>query len=341
MNNNKENNINKIDIVILWVDDQDKKWLEKKKKWQKEYGITDNQDERYRNWDNLQFLFRSVEKYASWVNQIYLVTDDQVPSWMRLDNNNITIIDHTEIMDNKYLPTFNSSAIELNLHKIPGLSENFIYFNDDMFILDYVQPEDFFENGKPKEMAALNLIMPSKIHRSRRVMFNNLTLINDTFNKKDTLKNKPFNWINYKHGFQQVIRTLLLLPWSEFSNFKQTHLPASHNKSTYEQIWEKYGNELEKYSSYRFRSLNNYNQWLIKDWQLASNNFVPQKLNFGKVYQLNNNNSVEKCAQHIKNSKTKLICVNDTELLEDFSYAKNKINAELRLKFPEKSKYEL
>lgn len=330
----------KIDIVILWVDDEDQEWLEKKETWQEKCGIINNQPERYRNWDNLHFMFRSIEKYASWVNHIYIVTDKQKPNWLNIQDNNITIVDHEEIMDAEDLPTFNSSAIELNIHKIPGLSENFVYFNDDMFLIDYVQPEDFFIDGVPKEMAALNLIMPSKINRSRYVMFNNVTLINDTFDKKETLRNKPFKWINYKNGLS-AIRTLLLLPWSEFSNFKQTHLPASHKKSTYTEIWTKYEKELKKSTSYKFRSLNNYNQWLIKDWQLAANNFLPQDLKFGKVYQLYTKDDVSKCVEHIEKSKTKVICVNDNEYLEDFPYAKSKVNKAFEVKYPVKSKYEL
>lgn len=331
----------KIDFVILWVDGTDEEWLQKKKEWQKKYNIVDNQPERYRDWDNLHYLFRSIEKNASWVNHIYLVTDNQVPNWLKLDNNNVSVIDHTEIMEEEDLPTFNSSAIEMNIYKIPGLSENFVYLNDDMFFLKATRPEDFFVNGVPREQAALNLIMPSKTHRSRRVMFNNVTLINDTFDKNKTLKEKPFNWINYKNGFSQLVRTLLLLPWSEFSNFKQTHLPTSQKMSTYKQIWSKYEKELKESSSYKFRSLNNYNQWLIKDWQLAANNFIPQNLNFGKVYQIYTKDTVHKCIKHIQKSKTKIICVNDNEYLEDFAYAKEKINAALEEKFPKKSKYEL
>ena len=55
-----------------------------------------------------------------------MVTDNQIPQWLNLTDKKIEVIDHTEIIDAKYLPVFNSSVIEMNIYKIPGLSENFI-----------------------------------------------------------------------------------------------------------------------------------------------------------------------------------------------------------------------
>src|SRR5699024_12219498 len=115
-------NSNKIDAVILWVDDTDEKWLKKKMKWQRYYGIEDNMPERYRTWDNLHYIFRGIEKFAPWINHIYLVTDGQKPKWLK-ENNNITVVDHQDIISKDHLPTFNSGVIELNIHKIKGLSE--------------------------------------------------------------------------------------------------------------------------------------------------------------------------------------------------------------------------
>lgn len=84
-----------------------------------------------------------------WVQTIYIVTDAQSPPWLSEQNHpKIKIIDHTEIIDKQYLPTFNSHVIEANLHKIPNLSEHFIYFNDDVFVARPLKAEHFFRaNG--------------------------------------------------------------------------------------------------------------------------------------------------------------------------------------------------
>ena len=69
------------------------------------------------------------------------------PSWLNVANEKIVVVKHEDFIPKEYLPTFNSHTIELNLHRIKGLSEYFIYFNDDTFILDKLQEKDFFKNG--------------------------------------------------------------------------------------------------------------------------------------------------------------------------------------------------
>lgn len=331
--------MDKIDIVILWVDDNDINWREKKKYWQREFGIIDDQDERYRNWDNLKYLFRGIEKYASWVNHVYLVTDNQKPEWLNIEYKKVTVVDHTEILNNEYLPTFNSSAIEINIHRIKGLSNKFIYLNDDIFFIDKLKPQDFFVRGLPRDRGALNLIMPIKDNRASQVVFNNTTLINNSFDKRQTLLSKPFKWFNPRNGLD-TIRTFLLFIWPYFSGFKQVHLTGNFLKSSFEEVWSEYSKELTNTSKSKFRKFSNYNIELIRGWQLASNQFIPQKLGFGKLFQLTDKDSIDKCAKHIRKKRTKVVCVNDTEYLVNFEYAKKIINKELAQLFPDKSKYE-
>ncbi len=326
-----------IDIVILWVDDSDPVWRAKKDKYGETYGIS-HQSERFRDWDNLRYLFRGIERFAPWINHIFLVTDNQKPTWL-LGHDKLTIVDHKDFMKKDFLPTFNSRALELNLHKIPNLAEQFIYFNDDMYIINNVVPEDFFVMGKPRHLAALNAIMPIKNNQMSQVIFNNTTLINDNFNKYQTLSKGFFKWFNLKHG-KEIIRTFMLFIFPFFSGFKQTHLVGNYKKKTYKTIWNKYENEMMKTSKSKFRDFSNFNQWLISDWQLASNNFVPQKRKFGKVFQLSTNESVIKCKMHIMNKKTKVICVNDTEMLKDFEFAKKHINEAFESVLPSKSSFE-
>jgi len=330
---------NKIDAVILWVDDTDEQWLKKKIKWQNHYGIEDNMPERYRNWDNLHYIFRGIEKFAPWINHIYLVTDWQKPSWLK-ENKNITVVDHQDIIPEKYLPTFNSGAIELNIHKIKGLSENFLFFNDDFFIIDHVKEEDFFQNGLPRDYAISNPIIPHKNKMTTYRVFNNLTIINEKFNQREAIKRNPTNWINFKYGILNIQSILLNIRWRGFSGFYEPHSIQSYLKSTFENVWSEYGEDLEVMMSSKFRAPNNYNQWLMRYWQLADNKFVPRSPKFSKVYALNDKRKIDKCATDIRKQKKRVVCVNDGEGLTDFEYAKETVNKALNSILNEKSRFE-
>lgn len=71
------------------------------------------------------YWFRGVEKFAPWVNKVYLVMDNQKPDWLNLESEKLVLVDHKEIINNDYLPVFSSNTIECNIHKIPNLSEHF------------------------------------------------------------------------------------------------------------------------------------------------------------------------------------------------------------------------
>ena len=99
---------------------------------------------RFADNDELRYSLRSLQQHAPWVRHVYLVTNGQVPSWLDLDSPRITLVTHEEIFPNKlHLPSFSSPAIESHLHRIPGLSEHFLYFNDDVFLGQPVSLEDF------------------------------------------------------------------------------------------------------------------------------------------------------------------------------------------------------
>ena len=133
---------------------------------------------RFINKEELRFSIRSVDKFCPWVRNIYIITDNQIPSWLKLDNNNLKIVDHKDIFKNSdCLPCYNSNAIEMRLHHIQGLSKNdFLSFNDDFFIGRNCKKDDFFyENGNPK------LFMGSPVSRLKlkiRLMFPSLKKIN-------------------------------------------------------------------------------------------------------------------------------------------------------------------
>ncbi|KAK7868002.1 hypothetical protein R5R35_010176 [Gryllus longicercus] len=99
---------------------------------------------RFEDKEELRYSLRSLETHAPWVRHIYLVTNGQIPYWLNLDNPRLTLLTHEEIFPNhSHLPTFSSPAIESHIHRIPGLSQQFLYLNDDVFFGQEVWPDDF------------------------------------------------------------------------------------------------------------------------------------------------------------------------------------------------------
>jgi hypothetical protein len=146
-----------VDVVYTWVDGSDSKWLEKKKRTLDEYADHHASEEvsgagRFRNNDELRYSVRSVMRFAPWIRKVFIVTDDQVPAWLDTSSRRVEVVDHKDIFDNKDdLPSFNSQAIEMRLHHIAGLSERFLYFNDDFFLGRPTSVSDFFhESGMGK-----------------------------------------------------------------------------------------------------------------------------------------------------------------------------------------------
>ena len=122
-----------IDFVIPWVDDTDELWLKKMAEFTGQDTKIGNCEARYRDWDTLKYWFRGVEKFAPWVRHIYFISDNQKPEWLNTEHPKLKWIKHSDYIERQYLPTFSSHTIEWNLHRIEGLSENFVYFNDDVF----------------------------------------------------------------------------------------------------------------------------------------------------------------------------------------------------------------
>lgn len=134
-----------IDFVYTWVDGSDPAWRTKRDAYRDGSGTTDAQiKSRFESHDELRYSLRSVEMFANWYNHLYLVTDSQIPSWLNSEHPRVTIVDHRDIFTIDELPVFNSHAIESRLHRIPNLSERFIYLNDDVFFGGIVYPENFY-----------------------------------------------------------------------------------------------------------------------------------------------------------------------------------------------------
>ncbi len=146
-----------IDAVYTWVDGNDTDWQQRKNLALREQSGVEINDiaanpSRYVSRDELRYSLRSLVAFMPWIRMIYLVTDDQIPPWLDVAHPMIKVVRHRDIFgDTGRLPTFNSHAIESRLHRIAGLSEHFVYVNDDMFFGRPLLPTKFFHaNGLAK-----------------------------------------------------------------------------------------------------------------------------------------------------------------------------------------------
>jgi hypothetical protein len=141
-----------IDAVYTWVDGTRPEYLDLVRR----YSTTprDLNPERFRDpCELLRHSLRSLALHAPWVRNVYLLTcRPQVPSWLRLDHPRLRIVHHDEVCPHPAsLPTFNSNIIETFLHRLPGISEHFLYLNDDYLLGAPLSPEHFYHrDGRMK-----------------------------------------------------------------------------------------------------------------------------------------------------------------------------------------------
>lgn len=157
-----------VDLVYTWVNGSDPAWQQRKARYLggglsiAAHSADSAIGARFENRDELRFSLRSVQSYANWVRHIWIVTDQQVPGWLRTDHPRLTVVDHRDIFsDPAALPSFNSHAIESQLHHIPGLANLYVYLNDDVMFGSPVRPENFFHgNGLVKFFASSAPVEP-------------------------------------------------------------------------------------------------------------------------------------------------------------------------------------
>jgi len=336
----------RIDFVLTWVDNNDPEWQREKAKYQGKV-LSDEDLMRYRDWDNLRYWFRSVEKFAPWVNKIFFVTCGQIPDWMDADNPKLKLINHVDYIPEKYLPTFSSRAIDLNFHRIPELSEHFVRFDDDMFLTAPVRPEDFFVKGLPRAVgiADINCVQGTYKDGSHipvdKLFFTTATdiaVINRNFNKKEVLSKNPEKWFSFKYG-GRGIKNFLLLPFRYFSSFELFHIPYPYLKSEFAKVWEMEGAVLDLACSHRFRNNTDVNHWLIYYWQLAEGKFVPQSPKIGRSFSISEY-AKNDIIDAITSGSYKMICINDNYNENDFDKMKEDINNAFEKVLGDKSSFE-
>lgn len=325
-----------IDFVIPWVDSSDPAWRAEKDRYAGTMASTeDARDIRFRDWDTLRYWFRGVERFAPWVGTIHFITWGHLPPWLNTEHPKLHIVNHKDYIPEEYLPTFSSHVIELNMHHIPGLSDRFVYFNDDVFILKPLQETDFFLGDKPCDLCVANAITP-RLGEFSPILLQTTSYINKHFNKRQDIRRNPGKWFSPKYG-RLLIRTLCLLPWTFHTGFYNHHLAVPYLKSTLETVWEKEPEILDATCSHRFRNDQDVNQYIFRYWRLAAGDFVPHGV-LGKYVNMSEDNAP--IFRAVRQQTAKLLCINDKDNAADFDVEKQKLIDAFETVFPEKSQFE-
>lgn len=262
-----------IDAVITWVDGNDENHRKKRNaalrndQYSNERDLKSGKENtRFVESGELLYCILSIRKFAPWIGKIYLVTDNQVPDFMDNDfqlRYDISIIDHTVIFrDFEWaLPTFNTRSIEMALWRIPGLSDDFIYFNDDFVLTSPVDKSDFFNNGK---IVLKGNLKPIRHYGPIRMGLNNLF----------SIAAKRFI------GVTRSMHLLLQIRSSElagFTNqyFRVPHVPYPVRKSTLENFFRQNPELFKKNVRYKFRSTEQFSAIFLADHlEIKDNNAV-------------------------------------------------------------------
>ena len=321
-----------IDAVYLWVDGADPEWqkrdLQAIKAWSTNNPSTISDESistaRYRDNGELRYSLRSLELYAPWINKVHIVVDKQKPTW--LDCSKVNLVDQRDILPSGVAcPVFNSNLIELCMHRIPGLSNHFLSFNDDFMLGAPTCPSDFFcSNGKPK------IWLAPKINKSSPLVQKNST----------------------RKIAENLTRKIILEKFGIYYPHKIKHYPRSYVCSAMQEMWSFFPAEVNRSLQARFRNEDNIITYLFYPYFLLASekgisrkvSGLPQVLDFfrGRICHVGaslGDKNYKTKMRRIKFLKPLTFCINDSENATeaDIIYLQNFLNT----LFPKKSKFEL
>jgi hypothetical protein len=322
-----------IDFVVPWVDGNDPAWIAQFNQYapQKRDLTIDISVERYRDGGLLRYWFRAIEKNAPWVRRVFFITNGQKPDWLNLDNEKLCWIKHEDYIPHEYLPVFSANPIEIYIHKIKGLADRFVYFNDDTYLLNPVEKSFFFRKNLPCDYAILCNHRPDFFSH---ILINDLIEINKYFDKRMVIKKYPLKFFHFKY----LLKAGYFLRIPYFPGFVLNHFPQPYLKTTFEAVWNKCDEILVNTSKNRFRNIADVNQYLFRYWQLVTGQFVPLNTIKRKKYINIKIPNMENIEKSIKSKYLKELCLNDQDCPDEFH---EKIAGFLKDKFPLKSAFEL
>ena len=293
-----------MDVVITYVDGNDPVWKQ-------DYEKTTNvpvMEKRFRDWGTLKYLLRGIETKMPFIRNVYLEVShpSQVPSWADVSQLNIVL--HKDIIPQEFLPTFNCNPIEMHLHRIPGLDEEYLEFNDDMFPVGECRPEDFFRNGRP--------VIGYYRHLFASGMYKKICRNSDRLAR----------------------RALGLKPSCFFT--RPQHICSPMLKSQCEELYAMVKEEIRKTSAARTRTEENLNQYLFIDYMNYKGMVINEKIS-NKHFSVAVA-SPESLRDFLHNPTRNMVCINDVHLSESrYEQLRGAILAAFDSTFPEKSRFEI
>ena len=245
----------KIDAVITWVDGNDPKHRRKRTEngasvWAT--SVDKAAETRFADVGEIFWCVASLNRYASWLNKIYIVTDEQNPGLDDFLAVNfpkghipVEIVDHKAIFRGyeDCLPTFNSISIETMTWRIPGLSDCYKEFNDDFLLLDTTVPEDFFtEDGKPICYATVASIVFDRFTRLFKAKKNGSRMV--------TTKGSHMNGA--------------ALAGHKFWYLRPAHFQKALRRDFYEKFFNEHEEVMLKNASFRFRDAEQFSSEVLQ-----------------------------------------------------------------------------
>ncbi len=341
----------KIDFVLPWVDGNDKNWQKNKKQYLPELNNEYDNDKgliRYRDTNTLKYVLRSIEKYCPWCNKIHLITEGHKPKWLNIEHPKINLITHKELYFNKeHLPTFSSPSIEMNLANLKGVSEKFIYLNDDFIILNPLSKKRFFIDNKPVDFLIHGWIPRNKIYQLLRdnstwvkSLNNMIDLINSITTPK-MIKDKKNILFHSTYGFKGKLSNLLLLYiWKKYFFISHWHNLQPYTLSTVKETYSRFEKPMMACSRNKFRSDNDLNQYIYRYYHLATENFYPYYHNDGYYANITSFKTLENILDELELKSYNFVSIYDNYKKEESDMVIEKLTNFLEQKFPNKASFE-
>lgn len=326
-----------IDLVCPWVDGNDPAWQQERQ----HYVPTELQSGvlMYRDWQLMRYWFRGVERALPWIRKVHFVTWGHLPPWLNTEHPKLHVVRHDEFIPRAYLPTFSSSAIMLNIHRIPGLAEQFILSNDDCYFLnDEMEPSEYFQDSLPCDQLHIKPITEVCTDNFGYILWNNISCLNEHFDLRTCMTQHKDQWFADCYPDKVLADNCLAASLRHFPGFDCPHLPQPYLKSTFAAAWEKARVRLNYASKQKFRTWSDHTEWLMRYWQLASGQFVPYVRQGGQAISLDLEK--EKIKETLLSTQNRVVCLNEGERSVDYlsrrAYLKNLFERVL----PQKSAFE-
>ena len=335
-----------IDIVVPWVDSSDPEWQADKSKYASVNSYGDR-PERFRERGLLKYFFRCIDKNMPWVRNVYFITRQNAPAWLDVSNPKLRVVKHEDFIPENALPCFNSSLLERYLHLIPGLSEHFIYFNDDCYVLSPVSEGYFFKNGLPRDMLAFQPVVANpKDPGMSHLFLNDALVLSRHFEKRKVVIENKGKFFHIGYPAFYFIYNMLELCFPKFSGLYSVHSAAPMLKSNFEEVWAEEGKYLESLAGNRFRSDSDVNQYLFREWGKLKGRFVPSNITRHVMYsEISDDNSkvikvIESGGKRFLAPAVKILCINDTVSSPDDEKVSKQLIDSFESVFGEASSYE-